>query len=319
MFSHSESKCRRRGFTLIELLVVIAIIAILIALLLPAVQQAREAARRAQCKNNLAQLGLAVLNYESRYDVLPPGSVKETGPILSQPKGYHVSWAVQLLPDLDQTPAFDQFDFSQSVYHPNNAKVRKHPMNVFTCPSDPGPFESRFTNDDGETTLEFALSSYAGCQNGTEAPIDVDNNGVFFLNSSVSYRQIYDGASNTIFLGEKIVQLRGQTTESPQLGWVSGTSATLRNTGSRLNGDARRDEELPAEAEDNGAKELSADEQKAADQKRLLRVGGFSSPHVGGAHFTLGDASVRFISENIDEEMLQSLGNRKDGNLLSDF
>src|SRR6476646_404760 len=87
-----------RGFTLIELLVVIAIISVLIALLLPAVQSAREAARRSQCVNNLMQLGIALQSYESAHEVLPPGVVNETGPVLDQPKGYGFGWMVQILP-----------------------------------------------------------------------------------------------------------------------------------------------------------------------------------------------------------------------------
>jgi prepilin-type N-terminal cleavage/methylation domain-containing protein len=106
----------RKGFTLIELLVVIAIIAILIALLLPAVQQAREAARRSQCKNNLAQLALALLNYEMAHGVLPPGCVDTTGPIETVALGYHMSWTVSLLPYLDQAPLYRQVDFDKGAY-----------------------------------------------------------------------------------------------------------------------------------------------------------------------------------------------------------
>ena len=98
----------RRGFTLIELLVVIAIIAILIALLLPAVQNSREAARRSQCRNNLAQITLACLNYEMAWESLPAGSINADGPIESTPDGYHVSWTVLLLPHMDQTPLYAQ-------------------------------------------------------------------------------------------------------------------------------------------------------------------------------------------------------------------
>src|SRR6187431_609282 len=105
MFPSRHSR-RSRGFTLIELLVVIAIIAVLIALLLPAVQQAREAARRAQCKNSLCQIGLAIHNYEMAHNVLPPGSVNPTGPVRSEPIGYHMSWAVQILPYLEHQNVF---------------------------------------------------------------------------------------------------------------------------------------------------------------------------------------------------------------------
>src|SRR4051812_26811224 len=98
----SRRSLRRGGFTLIELLVVIAIISVLIALLLPAIQAAREAARRVQCVNNLMQLGIALHNYESSYESLPPGVVNDTGPISNIPKGYHASWMLQLLPFLEQ-------------------------------------------------------------------------------------------------------------------------------------------------------------------------------------------------------------------------
>src|SRR3981189_1063062 len=97
---------RRRGFPLIELLVVIAIIAVLIALLLPAVQAAREAARRVQCVNNLVQVGGAIQNYESPYEVLPPGVVTPAGPILNIPKGQHLSWMIQILPFIEQANAY---------------------------------------------------------------------------------------------------------------------------------------------------------------------------------------------------------------------
>src|SRR5690606_11543332 len=128
----------RAGFTLIELLVVISIIAILIALLFPAVQQARVAARRVQCKNNLAQLSLALQNYTMAHQVLPPGSVNPTGPIRSEPKGYHYSWIVQLLPYIDEANAYYKFDFSRSVYDPQHYRVASHMISVLICPSTGG-------------------------------------------------------------------------------------------------------------------------------------------------------------------------------------
>src|SRR5271168_763313 len=101
---------RRPGFTLIELLTVVAIIAVLITLLLPAVQSAREAARRTQCHNNLLQLGIAVGNYASTHEVLPPGVVNEKRPIQNIPQGYQFGWTVQILPFLEQGNLYRRFD-----------------------------------------------------------------------------------------------------------------------------------------------------------------------------------------------------------------
>jgi len=275
---------QRKGFTLIELLVVIAIIAVLVALLLPAVQQAREAARRTVCKNNLAQLALALLNYEMAHSVLPPGSVNPVGPIESAPEGYHMSWTVNLLPNLDQGPLFREFDFDKGAYEQSQL-VTEASLNVLLCPSS--------SSDDDQ-------SSYAGCHSGTETQIDTDNDGVFYLHSSVGYRDIGDGSSNTIFVGEK------QITPA-DISWLSGTRSTLRNTGVKPNaftsGSGRHKlyNESPAEFED------------------VAFVGGFGSWHTGGAQFALGDGSVRFINENIQAETYEHLGSRNDGKYVEGF
>ena len=107
---------QRRGFTMIELLTVVGVIGVLIALLLPAVQSAREAARTAQCRNNLLQLGLALGNYASTHHVLPPGVVEPKGPILNAPRGYHMGWAVQILPFIEQTNLYRHINFRRGVY-----------------------------------------------------------------------------------------------------------------------------------------------------------------------------------------------------------
>jgi prepilin-type N-terminal cleavage/methylation domain-containing protein/prepilin-type processing-associated H-X9-DG protein len=207
---------RYRAFTLVELLVVLAIIGILISLLLPAVQAAREAARRVRCQNNLMQVGVAVQLYESAREVLPPGVTDPgPGPILSAPVGMHHGWLIYLLPYLEQNNAFKRVDFNSSVYGPKNRAVRNLSLGFLHCPSD--SFGSANS------------SSYAACHHDVEAPIDSNNNGVMFLNSKIGLEDITDGASNTIFIGEKI----GEPTD---LGWMSGTRATLRNTGWPING-----------------------------------------------------------------------------------
>jgi type II secretory pathway pseudopilin PulG len=286
-------------------LVVIAIIAILIALLLPAVQQAREAARRSACKNNLMQLGLALQNIEAQYEHLPSGTINDSGPIRNQPQGNHASWIVQLLPFIDQGPTYQHYDASVGVYDPKNAKVRALSISVLQCPSDA-------TVAAGATSggNVVGLNSYAGCYHDSEAPIDEDNNGVLFLNSKVRFEQITDGSSNTIFIGEKFI-LNGS------LGWMSGTRATLRNTSS-INqsrpsqfGGSPQPIVLPADGQDGA--------QQVDHQDPLLVVGGFGSAHVGGSHFSFGDGSVRFISQNVAAQVLKQLGNRADGELLGEF
>jgi prepilin-type N-terminal cleavage/methylation domain-containing protein len=307
VFSRSKIRLRQsgkpRGFTLIELLVVIAIIAVLIALLLPAVQQAREAARRTQCKNNLMQIGLAIQNYEMAYEILPAGVYNQTGPIKNEPVGYHMGWLAGLMPFLDQGPLYRTIDFKQSVYATVNQDVRRAQISVLRCPSDPK--ESR-TRSEAENNIELYQTNYAACYNSDDAPINVDNTGVMFLNSSTGYDQIMDGSSNTIFIGEHLF-------DDTNLGWMSGTRASLRNTGSF-------NQDFPKSMGGQRIPEPPSPEEKEDKQPidPLLKVGGFGSYHAGGAQFGLGDGSVRFISENISAELFEQLGNRADGKLIMD-
>ena len=265
---------QRPGFTLIEVMVVISVIMVLVALLLPAVQQAREAARRTQCCNNLMQIGLALRNYEAAHGCLPPGSVDPNRPIVNDGNGYNVGWIVQILPHLEQPQIFAAFDFSVSVYNNKNATGQSLPL--FSCPT------------------ARTAGGYAACHHDVEAPIDVDNSGVMFLNSSIRREDIRDGASHTIFVGE------GGT--ASLLGWPSGSRDTLRNTGSPINS------LLPPGV-------VVAPPPGAPPNIGLLAVGGFGSSHNGGANFVFGDGAVRFLSENLSMKILHQLGHRADGEL----
>jgi prepilin-type N-terminal cleavage/methylation domain-containing protein/prepilin-type processing-associated H-X9-DG protein len=280
-----------RGFTLVELLVVIAIIGILIALLLPAVQAAREAARRTSCLNNVTQLGLALHNFEFHFEALPPGVTNADGPIRNEPKGTHVSWVVKILPYLEQNALAKNFDQAAGAYADPNAQVRAAQIATLLCPSSPVPA----TNEAGTV----ARSAYAGCHHDAEAPIDKDNHGLLFLNSKVHYSDIYDGTTATVLLSEALTSRDG-------LGWVSGTRATLRNTSVIEPGGPY----LPQPA---GS---AAD---ASEKSGSLFVGGFGSYHPGGVNIGLADGSTRFLSQSTDTQLLRQLGNRADGEIMKPF
>ena len=293
----STRRNRRPGFTLIELLVVIAIIAILIALLLPAVQQAREAARRTQCKNNLMQLGLALHNYEMAFEILPPGCVNETGPIRNLEEGYHMSWIVQVLPMLEQSGLFSQINFNASVYAATNGGFRSMSVPTLRCPSD-------WQRELSQGNQTIAMNNYAASFGGADVPIDAKNNGVMFLNSSVGFREIRDGASNTIMAGEKCV-----VENASELGWMSGTKSTLRNSGVAINSGWDVGGSAP------GASRF----RKPLPPPDDTSTSGYSSYHTGGSQFVLADGSVRFLSENISLPVYANLGNRADLEIIGDF
>jgi prepilin-type N-terminal cleavage/methylation domain-containing protein/prepilin-type processing-associated H-X9-DG protein len=214
---NSSKPKTHRGFTLVELLVVIAIIGVLVALLLPAVQAAREAARRSSCGNNVRQLVLALHSYEYANESFPPGVTNDTGPIKNIPQGDHLSWITRILPQMGEPARFRQIDFSVGAYHKNNNAMRQMSIPTLTCPSFWGP--------------DSPASSYAGVHHHLEAPIDADNRGLLFLNKRIKFDGLADGPAYTLAIGEKIINGR------QDLGWMSGTPATLRNTGSPINRD----------------------------------------------------------------------------------
>jgi prepilin-type N-terminal cleavage/methylation domain-containing protein len=302
MENSSMPTSSKRGFTLIELLMVIAIIAILIALLLPAIQSSRENARRAQCGNNLLQLGIALGNYVSTHNVLPPGVVNDKGPILNIPKGYHVSWAVQILPFIEQNNVYRRFDFRNGVYHPSNETAGSAVIQTFLCPSN----------------SRTGRCQYAGCHHDVDAPIDADNHGVLYLNSRVAYDDITDGLHHTILLGE--IHAGG-----PTLGWSSGTRSTLRNTGHRLNEPDHLFQSMGRSQfgrfgnATTAASDYQEIEQLVSDGVLPIGyTGGFSSQHSHGANFLFCNGAVRFVRDSINSTVYQHLGNRNDGEIISD-
>jgi prepilin-type N-terminal cleavage/methylation domain-containing protein/prepilin-type processing-associated H-X9-DG protein len=291
---------RERAFTLIELLVVIAIIAVLVALLLPAVQSAREAARRAQCVNNLMQVGIALQNYEAAHEVLPPGVVNPTSPIVEQPKGYHFGWLTQILPYMELRPIYNHLNFNVGLYETENITTRAMVVRSFLCPSDTG-------SPRGATGL--SMTNYAGNHNDVEAPIAANNTGVLFLNSAIRYEDVPDGTSQTIFVCEKLNDGLG-------LGWASGTRASLRNTGTSVNFQRTSTSSLPATPVGDDAAAEGEGNEAAAFGDAVRFVGGYSSRHPGGANCAFGDGSCRFLKSSITVGVLKLLGNRADGEFV---
>jgi type II secretory pathway pseudopilin PulG len=260
--------------------VVITIMGILMAMMLPAVMAAREASRRMTCLNNLFQIGVALNNYQSAHDVLPPGSTDATGPVHNTPQGYKMSWLVHLLPYLDENLVYERIDLSVGAYNPKNAVARAVQLSVFLCPSA-----------DPVLGDQPPVSNYVGCQNDLEAPNNTDNHGVLFLNSHIGRNDVTDGLSHTIYAGEKI-------TKSTDLSWMSGTRATLRNAGSPPQW-GPRDARLPDPAEKND-----------------LWMGGFSSEHYQVCNYLFGDGRTGSLSNSINLKVLQQLANRADGRIL---
>lgn len=216
-----SNRTPKQGFTLIELLVVIAIIAVLIALLLPAVQQAREAARRSQCKNNLKQMGLALHNYESTYGAFPAHSYQPyAGPHWKDPR---YSWFTAILPNLEQTNLYNQYNMSLNWHDPANAAVVKTKLPVYRCPSaldrDGFDWAVLVSYPDASPTATFisaprdyyygAVTDYANIAgistalNNTLTPKYSDNTNIGVLKSDVSrISSVTDGLSNTIVVTE---------------------------------------------------------------------------------------------------------------------
>jgi type II secretory pathway pseudopilin PulG len=284
------------------MLVVIAMIAMLAALLLPAVQNSREAARRVQCINNLMQIGVALHNYMMAHEVLPPGTQNETGPIQSRERGgYHMGWLSQLLPYLEKPNLYEHIDFTKSVYDPIHDPVRLYRMGIISCPSAGDP-----------NTLTYGWTNYFGVHNDFETPIDVNQNGVLFLNSSIRYEQIRDGSSNTLFVVE------GRTNRESDLGWMAGTRSSLRNVVLAVRPKAPGGAAEFVRHPETSNKSLKQD---LADlDAGLETVGGVGSSHSGNLFVSLfGDGAVHTMSLRMDPRTLRNMAHRSDGEITPEY
>ena len=311
---------RHRGFTLIELLVVIAIIAILIALLLPAVQQAREAARRSQCKNNLKQLALGLHNYHDSNQSFPPGGIT-LGNCCGTRSG--TSWPISILPYIDQTPLYNRYDFGFDGRQGRNERsanqsVRQQSLTVHYCPSDPNVGRLERPESGPGRGLEYRMSSYRGVGGKTNGRGWWDNNqwtgigqptwkGVLHaigLNRLRPERvaTVTDGTSNTLMLGEMATKTRSRRGTFWAYTYTSYNRSDISVGQPRtLINDYNRCVSIGGSGGSNACKR------------------GWGSFHVGGLHFAMCDGSVRMISTNVFMDTLANMATIGDGEVIGEF
>jgi prepilin-type N-terminal cleavage/methylation domain-containing protein len=342
--SRSLRKRRSAAFTLIELLVVIAIIAVLVALLLPAVQQAREAARRTQCKNNLHQLGLALHNYHDAYNMFAMSIIQTVNGGEWSP-GSKGSYLLRLLPFMDNAPLFNAINFrrwSSNTGEDHNGvdgqadatgeHYRKKPIAAFLCPSEPSggldgwSYKSNYALSIGNQAMPAWPSApwgectqYPGNMFGTGAaghgnawwPGDVSG-FVSRLNWASNFRDLVDGSSNIIAGGEILPQCG----DHARNGWMHfnslwiATTAPINYPVACVREPGWNAPTVPTQYANQGA---------CAHWQNWQTSQGFKSKHVGGAQFLMGDGSVRFIGDNINYVTYQRLGDRRDGGAVGEF
>ncbi len=285
----------RRGFTLIELLVVIAIIAVLIALLLPAVQSAREAARRMQCTNNLKQLALATLNYESVQNVLPAGSFSRPGSWPGSKWGF--SSFVSLLPFYEQAPTFQAVNFDTGCFTPQNITIAGVGISALWCPSDAKvwqPLAADLTMYPGTPAgswnqFKTSYAAVVGCWNlmlhiddATFTQRKNNMNGMLPPHGSVRLGEVTDGLSNTIMFAEHVHGIFSPTDQATFHDWNSGQWV-----------DAQIAAYYPVNA-------YKAFLNFNTATSRTYMAMDISSYHPGGANAAFGDGTVRFLKDTID-------------------
>ncbi|MEW4565449.1 DUF1559 domain-containing protein [Bremerella sp. JC770] len=316
------SRKSQAAFTLVELLVVIAIIGILIALLLPAVQQAREAARRMQCQNNLKQMGLAMHNYHDTNGCFPAGFYRRSYSY-STFSGPGWGWATMILPQMEQNNRYEALQVMDQFCSDDAAVVEfsQPPIDAYRCPSTPGTdLNDAFKNADTEPS--HGLSTYKGvfgdlntqynysdddCAYYQGSCID-GGNGMFSANSATRFRDVTDGTTNTVMIGEVPFGPNGTRNSSDELVDYKGAVWVGVTTG--------------------GASSNVATHQtlrgviSSGSTSKVYKINGtnsyaFGSHHPGGAQFVLSDGSVRFFTENMDGVSVNRIANKEDGEVIT--
>ena len=323
-----------RGFTLIELLVVIAIIAILIALLLPAVQQAREAARRTQCRNNMKQMGLALHNYHDNNNKFPLGELYP----------YNGNWKARILPFMDQGPLYNNFTWASSSFHSNSSSTFVAALSgtivpALNCPSSPLP---RLGNVSGtDNVLNAQLHCYTGVMGAYPDPagrtaecLDTGAwgsfacaNGLLLVNETVGIRDNTDGTSNTIIVGEQSGDVAGDDMRANYWGGWCGTSfnvgsqaapVTSAATGTTMVSSGTTTLRYAPNADQGATTALTCVTGSGCDFNYRHNTP-LNSYHEGGVHVLMADGAVRFLSENISLVTYRQLGVRDDGQVVGEY
>ena len=312
----------RLGFTLIELLVVIAIIAVLIALLLPAVQQAREAARRTQCKNHLKQYGLALHNYNDTYGRVAIGGTNWGNP--------HLGWQARILPFVDQAGIYNQINFSganaqdQVIPATGGQPFRYYRFPYLNCPTDPtgnsglmsDAVQSNYSGSLGNGVVTSATAACDTLSNSFATPgtaghgggLAATNSDGFFSRAGygAKFADIADGLSNTIMVGEILPECNDHLGG----GWPHYNNMANAHASTLV---------TPNDFTTCAAIPGGSNKPACAATNNWTYSWGFRSRHAGGCHVLLGDGTVRFISGNISATVWRNLGGKADGQVVGEF
>jgi prepilin-type N-terminal cleavage/methylation domain-containing protein len=326
------------GFTLVELLVVIAIIGVLIALLLPAVQAAREAARRMQCTNHLKQVVIAMHNYHDTNSVLPPGYIYWEGGTQNGGSRPWWGWNVFIFPFMEQESLYKELDTRtrtlQTVCRGNNITGTTNTLTAadkllvqtiigpLRCPSDNGNALNDDTTNFGNSTKTVYLlqadnpvakSNYAACMGSTDRdanqvyPGTYDNDGMFYCNNSKNFSAIEDGTSNVFFVGEVATQIGDFKYFACT--WLGVGNPGCLGNGSQATTGALEDNDTGVYRSIRRAKTDIVI--NSANLNNLNK--GYSSCHASGANFGFGDGSIHYITETINSALYENLGQRASG------